>query len=446
MNNHPLNNIKQAAEQIRLSERERAVMRTNLIAVMGRSGAGAAERAHAARTPYFFFASPMLLGRAMSLAALMIIVLGGTTTYAAQGALPGGVLYPVKIYVNEGVAGALAVSDQAKLSYHTGVAQERLKEAEALAAEGKLDATTTAQLETNFNDHLAQADTIAANLEEQDPASGIEAKVTLDSSIAAHGSILARIGDQSDDEQTKENSQAIAAHVRARGSGGVVAVALKAAAAEPPMMQTMSLQVNAQAAPDASSSSGAEGGEGAHVAAKAAFAPSASITAATTSSSQDQKKIALQLQKKASAELSDTRDTFNYSKSGLDASTTLKVKAQLADLDRRMKAGLAQIKDDQYEAARATLTGVLQDSIELNAFIEASKTYKRDLVRAWPGAEDGASDADKRFDGQPQNAGASNPATAVGTTSTSSEQGDGKGKNNGGEGPDDAGLHLEIRL
>jgi hypothetical protein len=214
------------------------------------------------------------------------------------------------------------------------------------------------------------------------------------------------------------------------------------------MMQTMSLQVNAQAAPDASSSSGAEGGEGAHMAAKAAFAPSASVTAATTSS-QNQKKIALQLQKKATAELSDAHNTFDSSKSTLDASTTLKIKAQFADLDRRMKTGVAQNKDDQYEAARATLTDVLHDSIELNAFIEASKTYKRDFVRVSLGAHIGndSDDADKRSDdSQSQDNNASTTAT-VGTTSTSSGQGGGKEKNNGeGSSSDDTGVHLEIHL
>jgi len=55
-------------------------------------------------------------------------------------------LYPVKVYVNENVQGALAVSDEAKLSYHTDIAEVRLEEAEALASQGKLDASTTRKL------------------------------------------------------------------------------------------------------------------------------------------------------------------------------------------------------------------------------------------------------------------------------------------------------------
>jgi hypothetical protein len=88
--------------------------------------------------------------RSMVLVPVLILMLGSGTAFAAQNALPGDALYAIKINVNEAVAGALAVSDEAKASYNTNVAAERLKEAQALAAANKLSAETTDTLAQNY--------------------------------------------------------------------------------------------------------------------------------------------------------------------------------------------------------------------------------------------------------------------------------------------------------
>src|SRR5581483_8271791 len=101
------------------------------------------------RSVYVFF-SPRL---ASALAAVLIIVLGSGTAYASEGALPGDALYAVKVHGTEPALGALAVSDEAKAQWHATVAQTRLEEAETLASQGKLDATTSQELAANFDEH-----------------------------------------------------------------------------------------------------------------------------------------------------------------------------------------------------------------------------------------------------------------------------------------------------
>jgi hypothetical protein len=380
--NNPLNNLKDEANKIRLSPQEKAYMRAQLLEVMRRSSVSLEPR-RTTRSPYFFFAPQF----AMPFVVLMILVLGGTTTYAAQGSLPGGVLYPVKIYVNEQVQGALAVSEEAKVSYHTAVAQERLKEAEVLASQGKLDGQTATLLEANFNDHVAKADTIAADLEQSDTATGVEAQIRLDSSLAAHSAILAHIGDESSDEQTKENSNSIAEHVRSRGVGGVVAVAMQAATMIAPTVRTTAL---VQEDTDASDTP-VEGGANSHARfmAKTKATSTSVVSSATTTA---QKKVALQLQKKATSQLHDAHQTFTNLQSALDASTTARVTAQLATLDAQLAAGSQQVAALNYTLARTTFSEVLRGSIELSALIEASKMYKHDFVHE---DEDSHSNNDK---------------------------------------------------
>ena len=71
------------------------------------------------------------------LAAVFLIVFG--TTSAAGYSLPGDILYPVKINVNEKVKGYIASARGAKAEFETGLAFERLKEAENEFRKIKID-------------------------------------------------------------------------------------------------------------------------------------------------------------------------------------------------------------------------------------------------------------------------------------------------------------------
>lgn len=379
-----LNNLKQESEHIRLSTQEKTLMRSQIFERID-----ASERAQTARRPrtthWFVFS----MRYAVSFALVLMLLVGSTTAYAAQGSLPGAALYPVKIYVNENVWGALSVTPEAKASFHTGVAEERLREAEALASQGKLDTATAANLEANFNSHVEQADTIAQDLEESDPAGAVDAQVTLDSSLAAHSAILEKIGNESKDESTKENSNSIAIKIRSH-SGLAVAdtLSLKATVAPASIeVQTMSLSVSgSEATSPASSTTPKKTLLTAHIMSKTVI-PASSTPATSTAS---QKKIAMQLQKKADSQLNDTHDDYSGAKRSLEATTSAKISGQLSLLDTRMKQGKKQFANKDYDAARATFTSVIKDSVELSATIEASKKYKQDFVRSWlKGSDEG---------------------------------------------------------
>lgn len=137
-----------------LSERERHVMREEVKHFMLKHPARMplAARAYAAMRawrPIGAFSFARLHPMALSL--VLVLTVGTSTTYAAEGALPGDTLYPVKIHVNESVQGALAVSDEAKVLWHATRVERRLAEAEALAAKGRLTPVARVELEIGLD-------------------------------------------------------------------------------------------------------------------------------------------------------------------------------------------------------------------------------------------------------------------------------------------------------
>lgn len=78
----------------------------------------------------------------MPLALLLLLLVGGGTGVVAEKALPGDVLYPVKIHVNENIQSALAVTAQGNAEVALKQATRRLEEVEKLKA---ILGTTTPQ-------------------------------------------------------------------------------------------------------------------------------------------------------------------------------------------------------------------------------------------------------------------------------------------------------------
>jgi hypothetical protein len=419
---NPLHNLQNEAQKIRLTLREKQMIHARIFEMADASRRIASARARV-HSSYSWFS----LRFALPLAALLIVAMGGGTAYAAQGALPGDLLYSVKTNVNEPVEGALAFSNQAKANFHASVAQTRLKEAETLASEGKLDQASAAQIEANFESHVVQADELAHTIAQTDEGAAVEATVRLDSSLSAHGSILARLGDNSSDEQTREHSNAIAQHARSRGADNASAGATVAltTAAPAPQVQTMSLSISDSAGGEASGTPPTH----ARVVVSTKSKPvSTAIQASTT-----QKKIAQQLQKTAHSELADVQGAFVSANRALSATTTTKVKTQLADLASRMDAGTTQMQNKDYIAARTTFAGIIHDAVELSAFIDASKTFKRDFVRTFWGSnghddESGTSN--------------SNPSQSNRDQNNAGQ----KGKGNVDTTVDDHGAHVEVHL
>lgn len=119
------------------------------------------------------------------------LLAGGGTSLAAQNAVPGELLYPIKIDVNEKVISALTIGDEAEASLHAKLAKERLEEAEDLAADGKLDAELALALGTDLKAHSDQAERLSAKLEaEGDLKTSGNVRSTIEGTFRSYAEVL----------------------------------------------------------------------------------------------------------------------------------------------------------------------------------------------------------------------------------------------------------------
>lgn len=86
----------------------------------------------------------------------LFVAVSAVTTWAAEGALPGDVLYSVKTKINEEVKSFLAFNTKAKAELEGRLAAERLAEAGELAARGKLTPESTKKIEARLSEHAAR--------------------------------------------------------------------------------------------------------------------------------------------------------------------------------------------------------------------------------------------------------------------------------------------------
>jgi hypothetical protein len=94
-------------------------------------------------------------------ALLLLITSGGGAAYAAEGSLPGDLLYPVKVDVTEPVVTALTPRGKAQITWRLAIARRRLAEAHALAVAGRLASSTEAALVGRAADATLQGAVLA---------------------------------------------------------------------------------------------------------------------------------------------------------------------------------------------------------------------------------------------------------------------------------------------
>ena len=125
---------------------------------------------------------------------IALLLIGGGTSLAAKSAVPGSALYPVKVDFNENLHSSFDLSSESKAQWDATLESRRLSEAETLASQGKLTASTEADLKTRFNaeaqDYSVQMAKI--NATGKGSASAVETASNLQGSLAAHAQVLSQ--------------------------------------------------------------------------------------------------------------------------------------------------------------------------------------------------------------------------------------------------------------
>lgn len=200
-----LKNIYDKAKKIELTPEEKKEIRDKLVAVI-----------KSRPSPYVPVKSPYVFKFRKTLAFIAIILViasGVSVSFAAEQSLPGDLLYPVKIKVNEGIGGLLARSDEEQIRWLVKTAERRIEEAEKMAAMGKLNDKAAAKIEDNLEMKTEKLKS-KLNSPEIKGNLGIGAEVAsdLENSLAAHEEVMKKLSNEN--ENNKKDLNSILSNVR----------------------------------------------------------------------------------------------------------------------------------------------------------------------------------------------------------------------------------------
>lgn len=188
-----LNTAKEAA---RLAPERKAALREELLQFMERTEAEGVRKPSSER-PYIQTSKSLkyILLRPMPIFAaftILVTLLGGGVSYAAQTSLPGEPLYPVKL-LGENLKGDITLSAEARAAWDAQRVANRLEEASVLAAEGQMNATTSAIVASNFDRNAKEADASIRGLQAKgNVTAAANVAAALEAALRAHREIIAR--------------------------------------------------------------------------------------------------------------------------------------------------------------------------------------------------------------------------------------------------------------
>ncbi len=219
--NHDIEKMIQPLRRFSLTDQEHESMRRDLKLFIAKHPAGLPayagifERFRAITSLQYF--STRYTSAAMAFALVLCVGVG--TSYAAEGALPGDALYPIKVSINESIGSALAATPEAKAQWSTTIASRRLEEAETLAASGELTPAASAEIKQSLEESAKKFDDSVAALAAGDDASAAiaEAQSTFEAALNAHAQVLMALTMAK--PEVGEDIAPILASVQVRASG-----------------------------------------------------------------------------------------------------------------------------------------------------------------------------------------------------------------------------------
>ena len=139
---------------------------------------------------------------------LLLLVGGGTTGIVAEKSLPGDVLYPVKIHINENFESAVAFTAKSDAEVSVKHAAKRLAEAQKLKEKGELSSEQSIELANSFKNEVK---IINENVEKVRSKGDSESADKIDSDfekdIKEYSEIVGILGVDDEDEDKNEDKK-----------------------------------------------------------------------------------------------------------------------------------------------------------------------------------------------------------------------------------------------
>ena len=187
--------------QLKLSDSSRTRIENNLAAyarfhsVQGEGvrvgGDGRSIAQVPSRTSFITYLRNLQLTSMTAALVAIMLVIGGGTSYAAESAVPGDFLYSIKTDVNENIENVFAFSDESKAELQVRLVEERLEEAEILAARGELSAAAATDISARLKTHYEAVDMHTKAAEATgDFTSGATLQANMEGNLRTHAALL----------------------------------------------------------------------------------------------------------------------------------------------------------------------------------------------------------------------------------------------------------------
>ncbi|MDP2655919.1 MAG: DUF5667 domain-containing protein [bacterium] len=212
---NPIDQFVEEVSKIRLRDEVKLRIRSKLVAHMLAHPAVLSpyQRLLGILSPY----TVMLRRSALALVIFLFVAVGGVTTFAATGSLPGDTLYPIKVKIIEPVRGLMAVSPRAKAEWQVSLAETRVEEVIQLATKEQLTSDEGTQSQARFDRSLKTARETIKKLSQDDPEVATRIETLLTTSLRKHEDDLHEIGELSSSTNARE-AHSFAEHVRVKTS------------------------------------------------------------------------------------------------------------------------------------------------------------------------------------------------------------------------------------
>ncbi len=190
--------FKKKADSIRLSTSEKDVLRERITAYMAyhplpvSSVEKTKTKAPLFKEPFIEWAIPSRFYKQLVLGSFVFMLVG--VPFLAERSVPGDVLYPMKVRVNEEVRASLTSGGYEKVVWETKRLERRIAEARLLAKEGRLTPEIEAGVIAAVNEHQVAAAAEIAELRAIDADGAALAELTVVSVLDVQSAAL-RAGD-----------------------------------------------------------------------------------------------------------------------------------------------------------------------------------------------------------------------------------------------------------
>lgn len=137
-----------------------------------------------------------------SISALVLggLLMGSSVSFAAENTVPGDVLFPIKIHVNEAVRGATTVTQKAKAEWEIRLVERRLEEVEKLAVAQNVPVEVRQIAEQNLENYAERVKNRIAKFENDEYDEDALVTASLFSDVLnAHERTISELEDRDDD-------------------------------------------------------------------------------------------------------------------------------------------------------------------------------------------------------------------------------------------------------